>query len=212
MTYAELVLLIQGYLENEETSFVANIPLFVRLTEEDIYRQVQLPFLRKLDTSKTMTVGSEELTVPSDHLATYAIYFYETGVNIRTALINKEPDFMREIWPVPGETRVPRFYSQYDDTKIVMAPPPGKEYAVEWSYYYKPETLETASTNWLSQNGENALLYGALMHGYIYMKGDQDVVAGYKEKYQNAIADLKIIAEGRNRKDTYRTSDRRIPT
>ena len=68
------------------------------------------------------------------------------------------------------------------------------------------------NTNWLSTYGENALLFGILYHGYINEKGDQDVITAYKGQFDKAVADLKTIAEGRQQKDTYRTSDMRVPT
>ncbi len=210
MTYAELVELVQQYLENEETEFVANIPVYVRLCEEDIYRTVQLPFLRKNDTALTFTGSNQYLTLPTDYLSAYSVAVTVSGE--QNFLLNKDVNFMREAYPNSSTTGTPRYYAQFDNDQFIVAPTPASNYSVELNYYYKPETLETASTNWLSENGENALLYGTLYHGYVFMKGDQDVITHYKTQYQKAIDDLKMIAEGRNRKDTYRTADRRMPT
>lgn len=40
MNYSQLVDLVKQYTQNEETSFVANIPVFVQLAEERIYNAV----------------------------------------------------------------------------------------------------------------------------------------------------------------------------
>jgi hypothetical protein len=82
------------------------------------------------------------------------------------------------------------------------------------NYYYEPPSITTGPDNgstWISNEGENALLFGTILQGYIYLKGDQDVIKMYQDKFAQAINDLKTIAEGRNRKDTYRRPDMRVP-
>jgi len=211
MTKSELYTLLQEYLENEETSFSTNRDLFVRLAEEDIFRQVQLPDLRKNSTS-TFTASSPYLGTPSDYLAPYSMAVVVSGTY--TFLVSKDVSFIREAFPSPTTTGTPRFFAQFDDDSFIIGPTPASNYTVELHYFYKPESLSEMDDDdetWLSANAENALLFGALMHGYIYMKGDQDVIAGYTSQFQKAIADLKIIAEGRVKKDSYRQSDKRIP-
>jgi hypothetical protein len=210
MTYAELVTLLKQYLENQEATFVANIPVFVRLAEEDIYRTVQLPFLRANKTSLTFTGGIQYFTLPSDYLSSYSFAVINNGRF--EFLLNKDVNFIREAYPDPAVTGVPRFYAQFSASQYIVAPSPASNYQTELNYYFFPETLATAGTNWLSRNAENALLFGCLYHGYIYMKGDQDVANMYKEKYEAALGDLKTISEGRDRKDTYRVMDSRVPT
>ena len=211
MTKSELYALLSSYLENEEATFLSNRDMFVRLAEEDIYRQVQLLDLRKNSTA-TFSASSPYLAAPADFLSVYEIAVIDSGSY--SYLINKEVSFMREAFPSPSTEGLPRYYSMFDDDTLIIAPTPDDNYDVELHYFYKPESLADAADGgetWLSINAENALLFGALMHGYIYMKGDQDVIKSYVEQFQKALADLKIIAEGRNRKDSYRTSDRRLP-
>lgn len=208
MTYSELVTLLEQYLENEETTFIANIPVFVRLCEEDVYRNVQLPDLRQNSTNSVI-IGDPYLRTPADYLSSYSMAVKVSG-SFRY-LLSKEVNFIREAYPDPTVTDVPRYFAQFDEDYFILAPTPDAEYEVELNYFYIPETLSTAGTNWLSENGENALLFGTLYHGYIYMKGDQDVANMYKEKYDKAVDDLKTIAEGRIRKDSYRMQDRKLP-
>ncbi len=208
MTYTELVDLIQEYLENEETSFVANIPMFVKLTEEDIYRAVQFAYLRKT-ASLTFVGGNPSLDLPTDFLSVYSLAVDNSGYSFLTS---KDTNFIREAYPSASTQGVPRYFALTDEDSIIVGPAPASGYSAELQYYYKPESIVTADTNWVSENAESALLYGALYHGYVYMKGDQDVVNMYKEKYMQAIDALKVIEEGRKRKDTYRTSDSRAQT
>ncbi len=86
---------------------------------------------------------------------------------------------------------------------------------MELHYFYIPTSLASMDDNgttWLSENAENAMLFGTIMQGYIYLKGDQDVIAMYKAQYDAAISDLVVIAEGRVQKDTFKEPNRRVPT
>lgn len=211
MTYTELKALVQQYLENEETSFVANIDDFTRLAEEEIYRQVQLHDLKTLATTTTNT-GDRYLATPSDFLAAYSMAVKDGDEY--TVLLSKDVSFMREAFPDTTATGKPRFYSLLDDKNFILGPTPDDEYEIEMNYFFEQESLVDigdGKETWLSKNAKNAILFGVLYHGYIYMKGDQDVIKMYQDKYIQALADLKIIAEGRNRKDSYRTSDKRLP-
>jgi hypothetical protein len=69
----------------------------------------------------------------------------------------------------------------------------------------------TAGTSWLGDNFESALLYGALLEAYTFMKGEADVIAGYQRRYDEALAMLKQLGEGKNRQDMYRTQQIRLP-
>lgn len=211
MTKSELYTLIQQYLENSETSFVGNLDIFVQLCEEDIFKQVQLLELRKNSTS-AFDVGSPYLGTPSDFLAPYSMAVVVAGQY--QFLMQKDVSFIREAFPAPSFTGVPQYYSMFDENTFIIAPCADSAYQVELHYFYEPQSITAlgdSGTTWLSINAENTLLYGSLYHGYIYMKGDADVIQFYKDQYDKSMASLKIISEGRARKDSYRTSDRRIP-
>lgn len=212
MNYGALKTLANQYLEVDETTFNENIGQFVRLAEEDIFRQVQLQELMETSTAQVVT-GSPYLALPADFLSAYSLAIL-VGTEYRM-LLSKDHSFMREVYPNPDARGVPRFYALFDDETLMLGPTPDDDYSVELNYFYEPPSLtlndDDNNTTWLSENGEQALLFGTILQGYIYLKGDQDVVAQYQNQYQTALAALKIIAEGRNRKDSYRKSDRRIP-
>jgi hypothetical protein len=207
MNYTELKTLIGQYLECDEQTFNDNVDQFVQLCEDEIYREVQLPDLRALATANT-NANSRYLAIPGDFLSPYYMAVVVAGKYY--PLLSKDESFMREVYG-DGSTGQPRFFSQLDDVTFILGPTPDDVYSVEMEYFYKPESIVTAGTTWLSSKAEGALLYGSILHGYIYLKGDQDVIAAYKDKYAQAVADLKLIAEGRDRKDSFRTSDKRLP-
>ena len=210
MNYAALVTLIQDYTENSESSFVSNIPTFVQLAEERIYNTVQIPAIRKNQTG-ALTAGNKYLTLPTDWLATFSLAAIDPTTQAQTFLLNKDVNFIRESFPVPTDTGTPTHYAQFDQNTLILGPTPDLSYAVELHYYYYPESIVTATTSWLGDNFETVLLYGSLREAYQYMKGEEDLTAQYEAKYQEALGLLKQLGDGKDRQDTYRSGQVRVP-
>lgn len=212
MNYGELKELMGQYLEATEQSFVENIPEFIRLAEEDIFRQVQLQDLMETATAN-MFANDKYLALPADFLSIYSLGVRD-GTGQFSYMLSKDHSFINECYPDPTERGVPRFYALFNAESLILGPTPDLPYEVQINYFYFPPSItdgDDSNETWLSREAENALLFGSVLQGYVYLKGDQDVVASYTNQYQTALASLKIIAEGRNRKDSYRKSDRRIP-
>jgi hypothetical protein len=68
-----------------------------------------------------------------------------------------------------------------------------------------------AGTSWLGDNFESALLYGALREAVIFQKGEQDMVNYYEQKYQESLALLKELGDGKDRRSAYRDGQLRLP-
>jgi hypothetical protein len=81
---------------------------------------------------------------------------------------------------------------------------PDSNYTTELHYYYYPQSIVTAGTSWLGDNYDPALLYGSLVEAYIFMKGEQDMMAYYEKKFQDALMQLKRLGDGLERGDAYR--------
>lgn len=215
MNWGEIKQAVRDYLENEETTFTGHLTLFARLAEEDIYRQVQLKFTQQLAASNII-IGDRYLTLPPELMSIYSLSYIDPITGIEVFLLPKDFSFLREAYPDRAVLGPPRFYGYRDESVVMIVPTPDNVYDVQMHYYNKPPSIgkddDDSNSNWLSQNGENALIFGIILHGYIYEKGDQDVIAMYQKQFDKAISDLKLIAEGRQRKDTYRATDARIPT
>jgi hypothetical protein len=209
MNYAALVTMIQDYCGNAESSFVANIPTFVQLAEERIYNTVQIPAIRKNQTG-TLTASNKYLTLPTDWLATFSLAVINPTSSAQTFLLNKDVNYIREAFPTPSDTGTPTHYAQFDYNTLILGPTPDLSYAVELHYYYYPESIVTASTSWLGDNFETVLLYGSLREAYQYMKGEEDITAQYDAKYQEALALLKQLGDGKDRQDAYRSGQVRV--
>ena len=203
MNYTQLVQDIQDYLSEDETTFVNQIPSIVRLAEERIYRLVQAQAIEETTTG-TLTIASNLLTVPSDFISPLHLVVISGGTSY--FLKPKETSWIRASYPATSSDR-PRYYALFDQSTIIMAPTPDAAYSYELRYIYKPPSIVTASTTWIGDNAENALLYGCLVEGYRFLKGDKDLMAAYEANFQEAIARLKQVVEGQNRKDFYKNAE-----
>jgi hypothetical protein len=210
MTKAEIVELVKRYLECEETTFVANIDTFIRLAEEALCHSVQMPVMRGNATG-ALTASSALLAMPTGHLSTYWMNITVGGE--KKFLISKDESFLNEAFP-GSTTGEPRFFALQSSNTYLLAPAPDDNYSYEISYFRLPDSLADAGdsgSTWLSINAVNALVFGIVLQGYIYLKGDQDTVQLYQKMYEEALGGLKTIGEGRDNKDSYRVADSRVP-
>ncbi len=199
-TYATLKQAIQDYTQSSEPTYVTNIPFIVQQAEDRILNDAQLPNFRKNSTG-TMTSGDQYLGTPTDFLAPYSLSISNTGQEF---LIFKEVNFIREAYPASGTNGIPKYYGIFEDDFFIIGPTPNANFTTEIHYFYRPETIVTASTSWLGTNAESCLLYGCLIEAYTFLKGDADLMTLYTERYDIALNKLKLLAEGRSKTDAYR--------
>jgi len=210
MNYSELSSAIQAYTENTESNFVAEIPVFVKQAEQRIYNSVQFPSIRK-NVTGVMSNGNKYLACPADFLAVYSMAVIDAGGNYEY-LLNKDVNFIRQAYPLPTDTATPKYYALFGpqstnaaELSFILGPTPDANYNVELHYYFYPESIVTAGTTWLGDNFDSVLLYGSLVEAYTYMKGEQDMMALYNGKYQEALGLAKRLGDGMERQDAYRS-------
>ena len=213
MNYAALSAAIQDYTQNYETEFVANIPVFVRQAEQRIYNSVQFPSLRK-NVTGSITPNNKYLSCPNDFLAVYSMAVVNGGSY--EYLLNKDVNFIRQAYPGPNDTAVPKYYALFGPTfsnsaelSFILGPTPDSNYTVELHYFFYPESIVTATTTWLGDNFDTVLLYGSLVEAYTFMKGENDMMALYDGKYKEALALAKRLGDGLERSDAYRSGQYR---
>ena len=204
-TYLQLKDAVKAYTEYEETSFVNNIPLFIRLSEERILKNVQLSLFRKNATAKT-SASVQYIKVPSDFLAPFSLSM--TGSDGDKFFVEfKDPSFVQSYTPDSTTTGLPKYYCQFDVDNFLMGPTPNAVFTAELHYYYRPISLTAGAdseVSWLSENAEMTLLYGALIEAYTYMKGETDVIQNYNNMYMQSMERLKDLGEARENTDANR--------
>jgi hypothetical protein len=300
MNYVQLYQAIQDYSENTESLFVTNIPRFVQEAEERIFNTVMFPSLRK-NVTGTLTANNKYLSAPTDYLSSYSLAVIEnsgTASETYTYLLNKDVNFIREAYPGPYATGLPKYYAlfgpQYsypNELSFILGPTPDASYSVELHYFFYPESIvqgmvktlgttitggsnytngvypnvpltggngagaigtitvagnvvtavtittggnfytvgntlsasnsylggsgsgfactvstisNAAGESWLGDNFDPVLFYGAMREAMLFMKGEQDLVKYYEDKYQEALGQAKRLGDGLERGDAYR--------
>jgi len=209
MNYAQLVTAIENYTESFEAVFVAQIPTFVQLAEERIYNSVQIPAIRR-NVIGNVTTGDKYLSLPTDYLATFSLAVVD-GNGEQQFLLDKDVNFIRQAYPNPADSGLPKYYGQFAPYTFILGPTPDQSYQVELHQYYYPESIVTAGTSWVGDNFETVLLYGSLREAVIFQKGEQDMVAYYEQKYQESMALLKELGDGKERRSAYRDGQLKLP-
>jgi len=284
-TYEQLKTAIQDFAENTETSFVTNIPVFIRACEDRIFSVTDLELFRKNATA-TLSQDDPYLSVPSDYLASFSLQI--TTANKKDFLLQKDVNFVQEYSNDTGASGTPKYYAVFDVDNFILSPTPDSALTTELHYYYRPASIvdttiglslgtvtgtfsageyvqgTTSNTvgqissitggnilnitpktisgtgflaanvgsgssygvtevvsgltsgasaitsqviagrTWLSENAPNALLYGSLVEAYTYMKGEQDMMQLYEQRFVQEIQRLKDLAEARENTDAYR--------
>jgi hypothetical protein len=201
---------VQQYCESSETTFVNFIPEFVQAAEERIYNSVQIPAIRKNQLGN-VSPGNQYINLPSDWLSTFSLAIIDPATGNYSYLLDKDVNFIRESYPNPNTTGIPQHSAIFDANNLIVGPTPDQVYNIELHYYYYPTSIVTAGSSWLGDHFENVLLYGTIREAYTYLKGEADLAAEYEKKYQEALGLLKVLGDGKDRRDAYRSGQVRVP-
>jgi hypothetical protein len=220
MNYTELTTAIQDYTENTFTA--DQLATFVQQAEERIFNTVQFPSLRK-NVTGTTTVNNKYLSSPGDFLSVYSLAVIDATGRYEF-LLNKDVNFIRQAYPNPTSTGIPKYYALFGPTttndpspvitnelSFILGPTPDAVYSVELHYFYYPQSISESptGTSWLGDNFDPVLLYGALVEANTFMKGEPDMTAMYEAKYKEALAMAKRLGDGLERQDAYRSGQYR---
>jgi hypothetical protein len=218
MNYSELCTNIQEIIESPFTTEQLN--MFIEQAEQKIYNTVQLPPLRRNSTA-ALTPNNKYLSAPTDFLSVFSLAVIDLTGRYEY-LLNKDVNFIRQAYPNPLSTAIPKYYAIFGPTttggdppeatnelSIILGPTPDVAYNVELHYFYYPESIVTAGNSWLGDNFDSALLNGALIEAIRFIKGEQDMVAMYEKLYLQAIMLLKQLGDGKLRQDAYRSGQYR---
>lgn len=222
MNYAELRQKIIDFAESDEQLFLGNINRFIKSAELLIYNSVQIQYLRK-NVTGSVTPNNRYLSAPLDFLSVYSLAVIKPNGEYEY-LLNKDVNFIRQAYPSPTDTGVPKYYAIFGPTttadnpplltnelSFVLGPTPNANYQMELHYFFIPESIVTAGTTWLGDNFDSALFYGAMREASIFQRMEQDVVANYEQKYNEAMTLLKQLSDGKQRQDMYRSGQVRYP-
>jgi hypothetical protein len=203
-TLATLKAAVQDWLQVDETTFNSNLDEMIQNAEARIFKLVQLPQQRKNVTANVST-NNRFLATPSDFYAPFSLAVISDSTY--SYLLFKHPSFIKQYAPGTATRGTPKYYSLFDDTAFELSPVPDADYAVELHYLYKPASLTSggdAGTTLLSTEYPEALLYGTLVEGAIFLKEPPDVVTVLETRFKEAVGRMKNLSEGRGTRDEYR--------
>jgi len=188
MTYDSLVENIQSYLERSDTQTLEKIPLFIMLAEQVIASQIK--FLGNLTVNTSAMVASQA-TVDKPARWHKTVSMNITVAGERTPVLLRKYEYLREYWPEPATTGVPKFYADYDYTHWLVAPTPAAAYNFEVLYYERVQPLDSSNqTNWFTIYAPQALLYGSLLQAMPFLKNDERM-AMWQQQFDLIINTLK---------------------
>lgn len=198
MTYDSLVADISSYLERTDTATLQKIPTFIMLAEQIIASQIK--FLGNLTPmTSTMTANQPIIDKPARWHKTVSMNVTVAGV--KTPVLLRKYEYLREYWPDPTQTDTPAYYADYDYTHWLVAPTPDQNYTFEVLYYERVQPLDSSNqTNWFTTYAPQALLYGTLLQAMPFLKNDS--------RMQMWQANYDAIMQTLKQEDVQRIGDR----
>jgi hypothetical protein len=215
VNYTQLKAAVEDSVENtfSDTDFAT----LTRLAEDKIYNSVQLPALRK-NVTGDLSAGNQYLAAPNDFLSVYSMAVFPAAGGEYTFLLNKDVNFIRESYPNPSVTGVPRYYALFGpvynlptELTFILGPTPVAGYKAELHYFYYPESIATAGTSWIGDNFESVLFNAVMVEAGRFMKEEADIMTMYQNQFNESFLLLKNLGDGKNRMDAYRSGQVRNP-
>jgi len=200
ITHANFLTQVRNYTEVDSNVLSDTlIDQFIRNTELDVAGKVDYDDLRKYATS-TFTAGNRAVSMPSDTLILRSVEHVSSGV--RTFLEKRDISFITE-FNSTGAQGTPKYFANYDDFNILVAPTPAAADTVQINYIKDPPNFTSTNNTYLSTYQESMLLHGVLSEAFRFLKGPMDLYNLYKTKYDEEIQNFALQQMGRRRRAEY---------
>jgi hypothetical protein len=213
MTYAELLQKVRDYTEVGSSVLSDSIlQSMIRDAELRIFREVDADYTRQYATAN-LNIGSPYLLLPSSPATSST----RTSIIVRSMLVfdstqspttkeyldKRDTSFIFE-FNSTGSTGVPKYYANWKEDTVIMAPTPDAQYQVQLSYIYSPDALSSTNTEtYVSKNAPDLLFNAVMVQAYEFLKGPMDMYKIYSDKYNVSIQSFALEQMGRRRRDEY---------
>jgi len=204
ITYSDFLTQVRNYTEVDSNVFTDTIiGQFIRNIELNVAGAVDYDDTRKYATS-SFTANKRYLITPADFLINRSLQVFnstdQTGE--RFFLEKRDTSFISE-YNDSGSTGLPKYYANWDENTIVVAPTPDQSYVVQLNYIITPPSFTSSNTTYLSEYQQGMLLDGVLTEAFAFLKGPMDMYNLYKSKYNEQMQNFALQQMGRRRKDEY---------
>ena len=213
MTFAELLQKVRDYTEVGSSVLTDSIlQSMIRDAELRIFREVDADYTREYATAN-LNINSPYLILPSSPATTASrtsiivrsIYVLDTtqSPSEKKYLDKRDTSFIFE-FNSTGATGVPKYYANWKETTLILAPTPNAQYEVQLSYIYSPDALSSTNTEtYVSKNAPDLLFNAVMVQAYEFLKGPMDMYKIYSDKYNVSIQSFALEQMGRRRRDEY---------
>ena len=204
ISYSDFLTQVRNYTEVDSNVLSDTIiGQFIRNTELNVAGAVDYDDTRKYATS-SFTANKRYLVTPADFLVIRSLQvFADTSItSARTFLEKRDTSFISE-YNGSGTTGLPKYYANWDDASIVVAPTPDQAYAVQLNYIITPPRFTSTNNTYLSTYQQGMLLDGVLTEAFAYLKGPMDMYNLYKSKYNESVQNFALQQMGRRRRAEY---------
>jgi|TARA_Y100001937_G_scaffold75367_1_gene102405 hypothetical protein len=201
ITHTAFLTQVRNYTEVSSTVLSDSlIQEFIRNVELDIAGKVDYDDLRKYATSN-FTAGNRAVSMPSDVLILRSVERIDSSGN-REFLEKRDTSFISE-FNGTGTQGTPKYYANYDDFNIIVAPTPAAADTIQINYIKDPPNFTSTNNTFISTYQESLLLHGVLAEAFRFLKGPMDMYNLYEKKYNEEIQNFALQQMGRRRRAEY---------
>ena len=194
LNFNTLIITLQSYLERGnatvDVTVFNQLPALINLAERAIAQKLKVQGFQNTVTS-SLTISNPVFAKPDRWRETASMNFgIGANQNVRTPLFPRSYEYCRDYWPDDSQTAQPEFYSDYDYYHWLIVPTPDITYPWEILYWEQPALLDSVNTtNWLTNEAPNALIYRALLECTPFLKDDTRIPT-WQTMYEEAIGNL----------------------
>ena len=201
ITHTAFLTQVRNYTEVSSTVLSDSlIQEFIRNVELDIAGKVDYDDLRKYATSN-FTAGNRAVSMPSDVLILRSVERIDSSGN-REFLEKRDTSFISE-FNGTGTQGTPKYYANYDDFNIIVAPTPAAADTIQINYIKDPPNFTSTNNTFISTYQESLLLHGVLAEAFRFLKGPMDMYKLYESKYNEEVQNFALQQMGRRRRAEY---------
>ena len=200
ITHANFLTQVRNYTEVGSTVLTdAIIQDFIRSVELDIAGKVDYDELRKYATSN-FTEANRYVSLPSDLMIIRSVQVITGGT--RTFLEKRDTSFISEFNSSSAQA-LPKYWANWDDFNILVAPMPDQAYQVQINYIIDPPNFTSTNDTFISKYQESMLLHGVLAEAFRFLKGPDNLYNLYNSKYNEEVQNFALQQMGRRRRGEY---------
>jgi hypothetical protein len=201
ISYAEFLTQVRNFTEVESNVLSDTlVEQFIRNIELDVSYKVDYDDVRKYATS-SFNVGKRYVVMPADFLTIRSMQVILADGS-RAFMEKRDTSFISE-YNGQNAAGVPKYYANWDETNVVVAPTPDTAYVVQLNYTVTPPHFTASNSTYLSNYSQNMLLHGVLAEAYSYLKGPMDIYNLYKKQYDDDVQGFALQQMGKRRRAEY---------